>query len=86
MPHDAIGREIIQGDIVMVPFKVKRVHPMPEGCNVDLESVQGMPGSGHPSTFHAINTRQTLRHNRTDKYEFAVAEEDGRTRIDAKLR
>lgn len=40
MPHDANGKLLKVGDIVMVPAKVKAVNPGEDFCNVTLESVR----------------------------------------------
>lgn len=61
MPHDAKGRLVEVGDIVMMPFKVKMVHSAEDFCNCDLESVYKMPGNDSRTSLSAVNTRQVLR-------------------------
>lgn len=48
MPHDANGKALKVGDLVMIPAKVKAIHAGEDFCNVTLESVRvRKPDSTH---------------------------------------
>lgn len=70
--HDAFGRELKVGDIVVIPCRVKTIHASDDYCNADLELVAAMPPNMTKSSFSAINTRQTIRANRSDDARFNV--------------
>jgi hypothetical protein len=61
MPHDKFGNVLQVGDEVVVRFKVKALHGDDDNksCNVNLESVEGMPEHGYKASLSAINTCQT---------------------------
>lgn len=61
MPHDKNGLSIQKDDEVIVRFRVVDVFGDNTGefCNVNLESLEPMPGSGAKTSLTAINTRQT---------------------------
>lgn len=61
MPHDKHDQELLAGDRVTVEFIVKSVCAGENHCNVNLESVEGMPPDGYKTTLSAINTRQTVK-------------------------
>ena len=60
MPHTRDGKVIQPGDIIYLPCKVLNVHAAEEFCNVDVETIEVMPGNGYPSRFSAVNTRQFI--------------------------
>ncbi len=60
MPHDKNGRVVEPGQRVTVEFIVKHVHQAEDYCNVDLESVERMPGNDTTISLTAINTRQVV--------------------------
>lgn len=70
MPHDAKGQEIAVSDIVLMPFRVKKVHLSEDHCNVDLESLWGMPPDESKTSLQAVNTRQTIRANPGDNTDW----------------
>jgi len=73
MPHDAKGRELKPGDLVLVPFHVKAVHATEDFCNVDLETCATMPPEHrHKTSLSAINTQMVLRANKGDDTTFSV--------------
>lgn len=61
MPHDKNGELISVRDHVTVEFVVTAVSTGEEQCNVNLESVEGMPPNGYKTSLGAINTRQTVK-------------------------
>lgn len=73
MPHDAKGRELKPGDLVVVPFRVKSVQQTEEYCNLELETCATMPPEHKFKTnLSAINTKMVLRANKGDDTSFAV--------------
>jgi len=71
--HDAKGRELVEGDVVLVPMRVTQLFPQLEDkgfCNVALETLATMPGNGVRTTLSAINTRQILRARPGDDVTF----------------
>lgn len=58
MPHDCKGRVVEVGQEVIVRFEVKAVQQCENDCNVDLESVLGMPPSFAKTRLCQINTKQ----------------------------
>lgn len=61
MPHDKNGTPIEVGDRVIVEFEVLKVWDSGDYCNVNLRSVELMPGNGHALDISAINTKQTVK-------------------------
>lgn len=57
MPHDRRNRELQDGDLVNVPCRIKRVSTEADYCNVELETVEPMPGNNTCTSMH-LNTRQ----------------------------
>jgi hypothetical protein len=73
MPHDAKGRELHRGDIVMVPFKVRSVSATENHCNLELETVATMPPEHtYKPNMSAMNTRMALRANPGDDISYTV--------------
>lgn len=60
MSHDKNGTLIQPGDIVTVECVVKSVTPDNDFCNLNLESVEVMPGNGTKCSIAAINAKQVL--------------------------
>lgn len=70
MPHDKNGRELKEGDIVNMQFKVREVSQLENYCNCSLESVLPLyPGNGS-TVLSGVNTRQV------ELFESAVVEEN----------
>lgn len=65
--HDAKGRPLKVGDIVLIPAKIKELQPTEEYCNVSATSVLGRRPDGQSETFYAINTGVMLRANTGDE-------------------
>lgn len=57
MPHDRQGNTLKEGDIVMLPVKVKSLAVGEDYCNVTVETLHPMfPGDRHDA--FTLNTRQ----------------------------
>ncbi|MCC6172050.1 MAG: hypothetical protein IT481_08480 [Gammaproteobacteria bacterium] len=69
--HDAKGRELEAGDLVLIPAKVRDLHPTEDYCNVSAVSVLGRRPDGLHETFSAINTGVMLRANPGDENDLA---------------
>jgi hypothetical protein len=61
MPHDQLGNLLKEGDDVVIPARIKKIHPHPDYCNVDVELTFTMPPEGSVTTLSAINTSQLLK-------------------------
>jgi hypothetical protein len=68
MPHDKRGTELVVGDTVMVPCRVKAIHLTEDYCNVDLETKITMPPMGK-STAITLNSRQTIKPTATHRFD-----------------
>ena len=79
--HDVFGRPLNPGDIVVVPFIVKRTIAATEYCNCDLVAVGEMPPQMTKTTLSATNTRQTIRANPGDDARFGVVHDGEHTKI-----
>ena len=65
--HDAKGRELKVGDIVLIPAKITQLSPTEEYCNVSAESIHGRRPDGAKEYFGAINTAVMFRSNVDDQ-------------------
>lgn len=54
--HDARGRELKVGDVVLVPAKITQLSATPDYCNVTVESLFGRRPDGAKEHVNAINT------------------------------
>ena len=82
MPHDAKGQALLPGDVVLVPFKVTKVHESDNYSNIDLETLATMPPENkHRSPFHAINSKQMIRANDGDDVSFTHITDGAGTRL-----
>lgn len=61
MPHDRDGQVVNPGDHVTIEFVVQHVHQVEEFCNVQLRSVEKMPGNDAHIDLSAVNTRQVVK-------------------------
>ena len=59
--HDAKGRELKVGDVVLVPMRVAQLTPSDDYCNARLESVYGRRRDGSKEVLSALNTGVTLK-------------------------
>ena len=69
--HDAKGRELNAGDIVLIPAKITQIYATEDYCNVGAESVYGRRPDGAHETFGAINTAVMLRANPGDENDLS---------------
>lgn len=65
--HDAKGRELKVGDVVLIPAIITDVQPTPDYCNVSAKSVLGRKPDGAQESFGGINTAVMLRNNPGDE-------------------
>jgi hypothetical protein len=65
--HDAKGRELKEGDLVLIPARIKTLSPGEDYCNVSAESAIGRRPDGAKESFSAINTGVMLRANADDE-------------------
>lgn len=73
--HDAKGRELKEGDIVLVPARVKTLMSSNDFCNVIAQSIFGRRHDGQKETLYAINTGVVLRANPGDENDLKFAED-----------
>jgi hypothetical protein len=64
--HDAKGRELKAGDVVLIPATITDLYPIKDYCNVSAKSVLGRRPDGVKEFFSAINTGVMLRANEGD--------------------
>jgi hypothetical protein len=64
--HDAKGRELKVGDIVLIPAKITQLLAAEDYCNVSAASLKGRRPDGLKENFGAINTAVLLRANEGD--------------------
>lgn len=60
MPHDRNGNILKVGDTVMVPARIKAIHLTEDYCNIDLETLEGMPPLLHTTSL-TLNSKQTIK-------------------------
>ena len=65
--HDAKGRVLTAGDVVLIPAVIKELYPTEDYCNVSAVSVLGRRPDGANEVFGAINTAVMLRANPGDE-------------------
>lgn len=59
--HDVMNQELFEGDIVLIPAKITKLHGAEDYCNVSLESKFGRRPDGAKETIHAINTAVLIK-------------------------
>lgn len=69
--HDAKGRELKAGDMVLIPARIKDLYPTEDYCNVTAESILGRRPDDAHETFGAINTGVMLRSNPGDENDLS---------------
>lgn len=69
--HDAKGRELKVGDIVLIPAKITELYATEDYCNVSAKSVFGRRPDFQLEHFGAINTGVMLRANAGDENDLA---------------
>ena len=65
--HDAKGRELKIGDLVMIPARITALQPTEDYCNVSAESLFRRRPDAARENFGAINTGVMLRNNAGDE-------------------
>jgi hypothetical protein len=70
--HDAKGRELKKGDVVLIPAKITELYATEDFCNVAVESVIGRRPDGQKERVSAINTGIMLRANEGDENDLSV--------------
>ncbi len=68
--HDAKGRELKDGDTVVIPAKIIQLQPTDDYCNVTVESVFGRRPDRAKETLYSVNTGVMLRANPGDDITF----------------
>lgn len=64
--HDAKGRELKKGDVVLIPAVITELYPTEDYCNVSAESVIGRRPDSAKEHFGAINTGVMLLVDKID--------------------
>jgi hypothetical protein len=59
--HDARGKLLRPGDMVLVPAMVREAYETEDYCNTTLETLIGRRPDGQKETIHAINTGVLLK-------------------------
>jgi hypothetical protein len=70
--HDAKGRELKAGDVVLIPAVIKSLYAGEDYCNASSESVIGRRPDGSKETY-AFNTGVMLRANPDDPEGSVIA-------------
>jgi hypothetical protein len=73
--HDANGKELKVGDVVMIPAVIRDIGASDDYCNVSLTSVYGRRPDGAKESFNAINTGVLLRNNDGDTVDYPAVRE-----------
>lgn len=71
--HDAKGRPLKVGDVVLIPAKITSLSPGDDYCNVSAQSVFGRRPDGAKESFGAINTGVMLRAEDGDENDLGHA-------------
>lgn len=64
--HDARGKPLKVGDLVLIPAVVKEVYSTEDFCNVTVTSQIGRRPDGQKETIHAINTGVLIKISASD--------------------
>ena len=59
--HDARGKELKVGDMVVILASVTALHPTEDYCNVEVKTQIGRRPDGEKEHFYAINTGVLLK-------------------------
>lgn len=65
--HDAMGRPLKKGDIVLIPARITSTSATEDYCNVSVETALGRRPDGLKEHFNAFNTGVVLRANPGDE-------------------
>lgn len=69
--HDAKGRPLKEGDLVLILAEITQLSATEDYCNVSAKSVYGRRPDGAKESFSAINTGVLLRANAEDANDFS---------------
>jgi hypothetical protein len=75
--HDAKGRALVKGDIVLIPATITELYATEDYCNVSAKSILGRRPDGAKESFSAINTGVMLRANPGDENDLAEIQAGG---------
>lgn len=64
--HDALGRELKKGDLVLIPARITNLSATEDFCNVEVESTLRRRPDGQKERVSAINTGVLVRWNAGD--------------------
>lgn len=64
--HDANGKELKKGDVVLVPCVVVDAQSSDDYCNCTLQSVYGRRPDGAKEALCGVNTGVLMRYNKED--------------------
>lgn len=64
--HDARGKQLSVGDLVIIPAVITQLSPQEDYCNVSLQSQIGRRPDGIKETFSAINTGVLIKLSTND--------------------
>ena len=70
--HDAKGRPLKAGDVVLIPAVVTDVSAAEDYCNVSVETLLGRRPDGAKERISAINTGVLLRANDGDENDLSA--------------
>ena len=65
--HDARGKALKKGDLVLVPAKIVEVSEGPDYCNVTIESQIGRRPDGQKERWSALNTGVLIKVSPNDE-------------------
>lgn len=65
--HDARGKALKVGDLVMVPAVITNLQPSEDYCNVTIQTQIGRRPDGEKETFSGINTGVLIKIAPTDE-------------------
>lgn len=71
--HDAKGRPLKEGDVVLIPAKITSLHAGEDYCNVSLQTVLGRRPDDAKESISAINTGVLLRAEDGDENDLGFA-------------
>jgi len=70
--HDAKGKSLKEGDLVIFVGKITDLYASEDYCNVSVESLMGRRPDGIKEKVSAINTGTLLRANFGDGFDIGV--------------
>lgn len=73
--HDANGKLLQKGDVVLIPAVITELQPGEDFCNVSVESVFGRRPCPAKERIYAINTGVMLRYNQTDTIGYSALDD-----------